>query len=61
MWNNSPLMRVSAKVPKYNLWSLNKGSDVEPIARSNDQGTSMYSHDCQQRNMPLRHADSKVL
>ena len=57
----SPLMSMSAKVPKYILQSANKWVDVEPLARSNDQGTLMYSHDCQRENLPLRHASLKVL
>ena len=57
----SPLMSMNAKVPKYILQSANKGDDVLPLARSNDQGTLMYSHDCQQENFPLRHASLKVL
>ena len=43
----SPLMSMSAKVPKYIVQSVNKWADVEPLERSNDQGTLMYSHDCQ--------------
>ena len=42
----SPLMSMSAKVPKYIVQSANKWADVKPLARSNDQGTLMYSHDC---------------
>ena len=61
MWLNSSLMTISAKVPKYNMQSLNKWVEAEPLARSNDQGTLMYSHDCQQGNIPLRRADSRVL
>ena len=57
----SPLMTVSAKVPKYILQSANKGVDVEPLARSVNQGTLMHSHDRQRGNLPLRHVDSKVL
>ena len=43
---NSPLMSMSAKVPKHILRSANEWADVEPLARSNNQGTLMYSHDC---------------
>ena len=57
----SPSMTVSAKVPKYILRSMNKGVDVEPLARSINQGTLMHSHDHQRGNLPLRHVDSKVL
>ena len=57
----SPLMSLSAKVPKYILRSVNKGVDVEPLVRSNDQGTLMYSHDCQREILPLMHASLKVL
>lgn len=58
---NSPLMSMSAKVPKYILRSANKWSDVEPLARSNDQGTLMYSHDCRRENLSLGHTSLKVL
>ena len=44
---NSPLMSMSSKVPKYILRSVNRCVDVEPLARSDDQGTLMYSHVCQ--------------
>jgi hypothetical protein len=44
---NSPLMSMSAEVPKYILRSSNRCADVEPLARSGDQGTMMYSYDCQ--------------
>ena len=54
-------MIVSAKVPKYILRSANKGVDVEPLARSVNQGTLIHSHDRQRENLPLRHVDSKVL
>ena len=57
----SPLMSMSSKVPKYIVQSVNKGVDVEPLARSNNQGTLMYFHDCQQENLPLRHARLQVL
>jgi hypothetical protein len=43
---NSPLMSMSAKVPEYILQSVNRGVDVELLARSNNQGTLMSSHDC---------------
>ena len=43
----SPLMTVSAKVPKYILRSVNKVVDVEPLARFVNQGTLMHSHDRQ--------------
>jgi len=49
-------MSMSAKVPEYILRSANGCADVEPLARSDDQGTLMYSHDRQQENLPLRHA-----
>ena len=49
----SPLMTVSAKVPKYILRSANKGVDVEPLARSVNQGTLMHSHHSQRGNLPL--------
>ena len=42
----SPLISMSAKVPKYILQSVNKGVAIKPLARSNNQGTLMYSHDC---------------
>ena len=42
----SPLMSMSAKVPKYIVQGVNKGVDFEPLAISNGQGTLMYSHDC---------------
>ena len=58
---NSPLMSMSAKVPKYNSQSVNKWADVEPLARSDDQGTLMYSHDCQRENLSLMHTSLKVL
>jgi hypothetical protein len=58
---NSPLMSMSAKVPEYILRSANRWADVEPLARSDDQGTLMYSHDCQRENLPLRHASLQVL
>ena len=57
----SALMLMSAKVPKYIMQSANKGVDVDPLAISNDQGTLMYSHDCQRENLALRHASLKVL
>ena len=57
----SPLMSMSAKVPKYIMQSANKWVDVEPLARSNDQGTLMYSHDCLWENFSLRHASLKVI
>ena len=57
----SPLMIVSAKVPKYILQSVNKGVDVEPLAIYVNQGTLIHSHDRQRGNLPLRHVDSKVL
>ncbi len=44
---NSPLMSMSAKVPKYILRSANGCVEVEPLARSEDQGTLIYSHDRQ--------------
>jgi hypothetical protein len=40
-------MSMSAKVPEYILQSENEWADVETLARSDDQGTLMYSHDCQ--------------
>jgi hypothetical protein len=43
---NSPVMSMSAKVPEYILRSENIWVDVEPLAKYNDQGTLMYSHDC---------------
>ena len=43
---NSPVMSMSVKVLEYILQSENRWADVEPLARSNDQGTLMYSHDC---------------
>ena len=52
---------MSAKVPKYILQSANRWADVEPLARSDDQGTLMYSHDCQQENLSLMHTSLKVL
>ena len=54
-------MTVSTKVPKYILQRVNEGADVESLARSKNQGTLMHSHDRQQINMQLRHADSRVL
>ena len=54
-------MSMSAKVPKYILQSVNKWADVEPLARSDDQGTLMYSHDCQRENLSLMHTSLKVL
>jgi hypothetical protein len=44
---NSPLMSMRAKVPEYILRSANRCAEVEPLARSDDQGTLMYSHDRQ--------------
>jgi hypothetical protein len=41
---------------EYILRSANRCADVEPLARSDDQGTLMYSHDRQRENLPLRHA-----
>ena len=61
MRGKSPVMSMSAKVPKYILRSVNRCADVEPLARSDDQGTLMNSHDCQQENLPLRHASLQVL
>ena len=55
------MMSMSAKVPKYILQSANRCADVEPLARSDDQGTLMNSHDCQRENLPLRHASLQVL
>ena len=46
MWSHSHLMIVSAKVPNYILQRENKGVDVEKLARSNNHGTLLYSHDC---------------
>ena len=57
----SPLMSMSAKVPKYIMQSANKWADVEPPVISNNQRRLMYSHDCQRENLPLRHASLKVL
>ena len=54
---NSPLMSMSSKVSEYILQSENGCADVESLARSDDQGTLMYSHDCQQESFPLRHAN----
>jgi hypothetical protein len=61
MQGNSPLMSMRAKVPKYILRSVNGCVEVEPLAISDDQGTLMYSHDCQQENLPLRNASLQVL
>jgi len=58
---NSPLMSMSAKVPKYILRSTNRWADVEPLARSNDQGTLVYSHDCWRESLSLRNTSLKVL
>ena len=58
---NSPLMSTSAKVPKYILQSANRWAHVKPLARSNDQGTLMYSPDCQRENLSLMHTSLKVL
>jgi hypothetical protein len=55
MRGNSPLMSMRAKVPEYILRSANGCAEVEPLARFDDQGTLMYSHDHQQENLPLRH------
>ena len=52
---------MSAKVPKYILQSVNRCDDAEPLARSNDQGTLMYSHDYQRENLSLMHTSLKVL
>ena len=57
----SPLISMSAKVPKYILQSVNKGFSIKPLARSNDQGALMYSHDFQGESLPLRYACLKVL
>ena len=54
-------MSMSAKVPKYILRSANGCADVEPLTRSDDQGTLMNSHDYQQENFPLRHESLHVL
>ena len=43
---NLPVMSMSVKVPEYILRSENRWVDVKPLARSNDQETLMYSHDC---------------
>ena len=58
---NSPLMSMSSKVPKYILRSANRWANVEPLVRSDDQGTLMYSHDCQRENLSLMHTSLKVL
>ena len=58
---NSPLMSMSAKVPKYILRSANRWVVFETLARSNDQGTLMYSHDCQWKNLSLTLTSLKVL
>ena len=58
---NSPLMSMSVKVPEYILQSANKWADFKPLARSVDQGTLTYSHDCQWENFPLRHESLQVL
>ena len=58
---DSPVMSMSAKVPEYILRSVNGCVDVKPLARSNDQGTLMNSHDYQRENLPLRHASLQVL
>jgi hypothetical protein len=52
---NSPLMSMSSKVHEYILRTANRFANVETLGRSNDQGTLMYSHDCQRENLPLRH------
>ena len=58
---NSTLMSMSVKVPKYMFQSASKWTDVEPLARSDDQGTLMYFHDCQRKNLSLMHTSLKVL
>jgi hypothetical protein len=58
---NSPLMSMSAKAPEYILQSVTEWDDVEPLAISDDQGTVMYSHDCQRENLPLRHVSLQVI
>lgn len=45
---------------RVHLANANRGVDVKPFAKSGDQGTFMFSHDCQQENLPLRHASLKV-
>ena len=54
-------MIMSTKVPKYILQRVNEGVDVEPLARSENQGTLMHSHDPQEGTLPLWHLDSRVL
>ena len=54
-------MSMSSKVPKYILRSANRWANVEPLVRSDDQGTLMYSHDCQRENLSLMHTSLKVL
>jgi hypothetical protein len=54
-------MTMSTEVSKYILQSENKIVDVEPLVRSDNQGTLMHSHDFYQGNIPLRHADSRAL
>ena len=61
--NVKPLtfVTVGTKVPKYMLQREKKGVGVEPLARYNNQGIVMHSHDSHQGNTSLRHVDSKVL
>ena len=54
-------MTMNTKLLKYILKRENKGVDVEPPEISCDQGTLMHSHDFQQGNLPLGHADFRVL
>jgi hypothetical protein len=47
---------MRAKVLEYILRSANGCVEVDLLARFDDQGTLMYSHDHQREKFPLRHA-----
>jgi hypothetical protein len=47
MQDNSPVMKMIAKVPNYILIGMNGCDNVNSPARLGDQGTLMYSHDFQ--------------
>ena len=57
----SPLILMSAKVPKCILIGTNKCAGVESPGRFFHQEALMNPHDKQQGNLPLRHADPWAL